>query len=136
MAVPKGVRIGGRQKGSKNRIDRGKAHQSSHIVALASDRIRQILEGKLPCSVCRGKGKTQFQPRSQDGKIGIRPCQSCWGAKFEQLSPELISRTALEIRGEAYPKLKAIEHTGADGGPIQASVTVRFMKSPHANATD
>ena len=121
-----GRKTGGRVKGSRTiQIQR----QGNRLVIKASERIRQILEGKLPCSVCRGVGRTKYQPKGPDGKTSDRTCLSCYGSKFEQLSPELIARTALSIREEAYPKLKAVEHTGAEGGPLQAAITVRFVES-------
>ena len=55
-----GRKTGGRVKGSRTlQIQR----QGNRLVIKASERIRQILEGKLPCSVCRGVGRTKYQPK-------------------------------------------------------------------------
>ncbi len=83
---------------------------------LASKTIEETLNLTLACSVCRGKGKTEFQPAR--GASGIRRCQSCWGSGKETISPELRVNTSLQLLNYGYPKLQAIEHTGDAGGAV------------------
>src|SRR5271166_2274597 len=114
-----GERRGGRRKGSRNKNSLAIEHRGNPMVLLSSTRVQQILEGKMPCSVCRGKGKTKFQPashRNADGEFVLRDlkdtkCRSCYGSGFEQLDPALIGKVAIAVRGEAYPQLKAVEHS-------------------------
>ena len=123
-----GERRGGRQKGSVNKTTKllqGLGNDPAH--ATASERLRQIVEGRLPCQKCHGKGKTKYQ--AGEGKVFERRCESCYGEGLEKLSPELIAKVALAFRREFVPELKAIEHRGPDGGPVQAAITVRFVKA-------
>lgn len=116
----------GRPKGSINKATEALGRQKDPLVVLSSARVKEILTGKLPCSVCRGKGKTKYQPAKGESKLFDRTCLSCYGSKYEKISPELMAKVALEVREYGFPKRKAIEVTGEDGGPIQA-VTVRFV---------
>jgi hypothetical protein len=43
-----------------------------------------------------------------------------------ELSPAQIQAAKIVI-GKIIPDLKAIEHSGPDGGPVQSSVTVEFI---------
>lgn len=117
--------MGGRKAGTPNQSTLTVIRQGSEIVKVASQRIQQILNGKLPCSVCRGKGMTKYQPKGPTGETHERTCQSCYGSKYETLSPELIGKVALEVRAEAYPKLKAIEFSNPDGSLRPAWVVVK-----------
>lgn len=123
-----GKKTGGRKKGSLNKLTLALGRQSDPLVSKANERIQQILDGKLPCSVCRGKGRTPYQPAKGESKLLDRTCQSCYGSKLEQLAPELIAKVALEVREYGYPKRKAIEVSGGpDGEPIQARVIVEYV---------
>lgn len=142
MAVPKGTRIGGRKKGTPNKRTAALEHRGDPLVKLSAQRIHEILSGTLKCSVCRGARKTEFRLKAgahADGcpgspcccrGISTRPCASCNETGYEQLSPDIILKASLAVREEAYPKLKAVEHTGPGGGPLQAAITVRFIKAP------
>lgn len=110
-----GKKTGGRKKGSINKLTAAMDRQADPLVLHSNVKIRQILEGKLPCTVCRGKGRTRYQPAKGENKLLDRTCQSCYGSKLEQLSPELIAKVALEIREYGYPKRKAIEVSNPDG---------------------
>src|SRR5690242_1795873 len=91
-----------------------------------------IADNKLPCGVCRGKGKTPYkladgshakdcaitEARLVKGKlkctcngVGERVCESCYGTLFEACSPELRGKMHAELAQYVAPKRKAIEVT-------------------------
>lgn len=142
-----GKKTGGKVKGSKNRITKLKEKLAGGLpiekgVAFAE----LVLDGKVPCGVCHGKGKTKFQPRRKkvdglwvDGvadmedneiapKLGERTCQSCYGSGLERLSPGERLRAALDLIEYGYAKKKAIEVSGPDGGAIQHAMTVKYVE--------
>lgn len=51
-------------------------------------------------------------------------------AQVVQQSPKDAMRLWLDSIEYVMPKLSRTEHTGEDGGPVQASVTVTFVKPP------
>lgn len=57
----------------------------------------------LKCNVCRGKLKTKY--KRDDGRLGERICESCYGSGYEIVSPEL--------RGKMWAKWHSI--TGQSG---------------------
>lgn len=130
MAGGVGNRGKGRPKGSVNKATEALGRQKDPLVVLSTSRIKEILTGKLPCSVCRGVGRTRYQPAKGGDKLADRTCLSCYGSKYEKISPELMSKVALEVREYGYPKRKAIEVTGEDGGPVEANMTVTFVQPP------
>lgn len=134
MPVPKGQRYGGRQKGTTNKVTQEARGALGPLILRAKETAQQILDMTLPCSVCRGAGKTEFQPAK--GHSGVRRCQSCWGSGKEKVSPELRARIALDALEYGNPKLRAIEHTGVDGGPIQLGVRVISVKAGPLERTD
>lgn len=84
-----------------------------------------VVENKLPCGVCRGTGKTKFQPAGSERFSGERTCQSCWGSKMERIDPKLRTWAAAELLQYCEPKRKALEVTGEGGkGPVQIGVRV------------
>ena len=87
----------------------------------------RITNGELECSVCFGKGKTYY--RGDDGLPKLRGCQSCWGTLREKISPGDRLRAATELAQYVLPKLRAIEHTGKDGGPILLSLAESMRKA-------
>jgi DnaJ-class molecular chaperone len=122
-----GEHRGGRKKGVVNRTTKliqGLIMSPAHETA--TERLQQIVEGKLPCQKCHGKGKTKYQ--SGAGKIFERRCESCYGEGLEKLSPELIGKVAMFLRREVVPDLKAIEHSGSDTKP-PIGVRVVLVKS-------
>ena len=84
--------------------------------------------GELPCSVCRGEGKTKFQPAKGLSKLASRTCQSCYGSGREVLSPKDRIAAAEYLGRRLEPHLSAVEVTGQDGGPIQAKLEVEFVE--------
>lgn len=103
----------------------------------------EIALNKLQCGVCRGKLKTKYQLlpgqhakgckislKSDTGctceGIGERTCLSCYGSGWEACSPELRGKMEAELAQYLYPKRKAIEHTGPDGGPVGIKLIVEF----------
>lgn len=128
-----GRKTGGRVKGSVNRTTKLKNQLTSGLpvekgVAFAT----LVLDGKVPCGVCHGKGKTKYQPRRKkvDGlwidatadmqdeeivKFGERTCQSCYGSGLERLSPSERLRAALDLIEYGYAKKKAVDVTNSDG---------------------
>lgn len=65
----------------------------------------------IPCAVCRGKGKTKFQPGKSEAP-GERVCQSCWGEKLERIDPKASQAAATTLLEYCETKLKAVEMTG------------------------
>ena len=59
-----------------------------------------------------------------------RTCQSCYGSKYEQLAPELVGKVAIAVRGEAYPQLKAVDHSNTDGSLRPQWVVVKPGEVP------
>lgn len=62
--------------------------------------------------------------------IGTRTCLSCYGTLFEACSPELRGKMYAELATYVHTKLKAIEHTGADGAALPSwQVVLKTVKS-------
>ena len=160
MAIRK--KTGGRKAGTPNKETVSLQQLLDRVGCDPREIMAMIALNKLPCGVCRGTGKTLYKkplkPRVKCENCGYenpvafvhckvcegqpevelahRICMSCYGTLMEACSPQLRGSMCGELLQYQMPKRKAIEHTGADGVPIQATVTVRFVKSPHANATD
>ena len=137
----------GRKKSGLNKVTLALAHRDDSLVQLSTLRVRQILNDQMPCSVCRGEKITLFRlpdgahskeckSAGSGGKsctckgISHRPCQSCNESGFEQLSPELVGKVAIAVRGEAYPQLKAVEHSNPDGSMRPQWVVVKPGEVP------
>lgn len=133
MPRPKGLpKTGGRKPGSVNAITGYLAFRpegwSPFQVLFAGAR------NELPCSKCRGSGRTKYwkrQNRRDLGKLCSRVCESCYGDKLERLSPETILKAAAELAQYESPKKKAIEVTGEDGGPVTACIELIVRKAVH-----
>lgn len=70
-----------------------------------------VMTNTLPCGVCRGLGKTKYQPGgSEDGKP--RTCQSCWNSKMERIDPKVRQASAESLLDRFMAKLKHVEHSG------------------------
>lgn len=82
----------------------------------------QIARGELPCNVCRGSGKTKYQPSHGDEVVFERRCQSCYGSGKEKIGPRDRGWAAAELASYLAPKLKAVEVTGAEGGAVQVTL--------------
>lgn len=149
--MAQGKKTGGRKKGSINRKTKLKQKLTSGLpvekgVAFAE----LVLDGKVPCGVCHGKGKTKFQPKRKkidglwvDGvsdmeetsqKLGERTCQSCYGSGLERLSPGERLRAALELIEYGYAKKKAVDITNSDGSMRPSwAVVVPDVINPNSN---
>lgn len=120
-----GKKTGGRLKGSVNKSTAYR--RSSNDPDFDPFAImRALARGELKCRVCHGVGKTKFQPRHGRALI-VRVCESCWGAGKEQIAPELSGKMASELAQYQAPKLRAIEHTGPLGGPIEVELNLKAL---------
>lgn len=137
-SAPKGSRgfgnAGGRKKGVPNKRS-GTIRE--RVEALGGDYLAYLVHtmmNNIPCGVCRGEGKTKFQPGANSVRFqGVRTCQSCWGSKLEKIAPEASQRAATTLMEYCEAKRKAIEISGPDGGPMQAKVTVEFVSATPAS---
>lgn len=105
----------GRRAGVPNKAS---ATVRERLALMECDHIGYLIatiDNNVPCRVCRGKGKTMYQAGS-DGKV--RTCQSCWGDGKERIEPKEARASACELLKYTHQQLKAVELTGADGGPI------------------
>ena len=120
--MPKGAKYGGRTKGTPNKQTLA---VKERIAALGGDYVLYLVKtmnNQIPCSVCRGKGKTPFQPLN-GADPGNRTCQSCWGSKLEKLAPKESAWAAAELMSYCEAKRKAIDLTGTIGvGDIAAQL--------------
>ncbi len=110
--MPKGIRYGGRAKGTQNKStltirDRIQALGNKGPV----EYLIATMTNKIPCVTCKGKGKTKFQPKGDAAFPGERTCQSCWGSGWERIAPAQSQAAASDLMGYLAPKLKAIEHS-------------------------
>ena len=69
--------------------------------------------------------------RRGDNRSCERTCESCYGSALEKISPELKGKMNAELAGYIYPKLRSIEHSGEDGGPLMPPIIrVVYVDSP------
>ncbi len=125
--MAKGHKTGGRRKGSGNK---NTATLRERIMNFGCDPfavLADIAKGELDCGVCLGKGKTRYQAAGDAERSFERICQSCYGSKRERISPAERGKAAAELAQYLEAKRKAIEHSGPEGGPVQARVTVEFV---------
>lgn len=134
--MPKGAKYGGRTKGTANKVTQGVAEKLERLGCDPITGLATIAGGDLPCNVCRGEGKTKFQPARGLTKLATRTCESCYGSGKEKVSPGERLKAYSDLASYVYPKRKAVEHTGLDGGPIQHAMRVTFVKSPNAKPSD
>lgn len=130
MAQPKGVRYGGRQKGTPNRktvdIQEKLAHLKCDPVAI----LAHIATRQIPCGTCIDKnrkptGKTAYKLPADShaakckgspctcAGIGERVCESCFGTKWERINVKDMGDAAGKLARMIVPELKAIEISGA-----------------------
>lgn len=117
-----GERRGGRKAGTPNKLTNGLKERLASWDCDPFQVLANIARGELQCGVCRGEGRTKFQPGGQakgSRAPGVRICQSCWGSGLERISPAERGKAAAELCQYVEAKRKAIEHTGAEGGPIE-----------------
>ena len=79
----------------------------------------------IPCPTCGGE-PYRNEP---ENKLAERTCQSCYGSGKENVSPELRGKMLTELANYVHPKLKAVEHTGKDGGPIDNTMRLVFVEA-------
>jgi hypothetical protein len=120
-----GRKTGGRKAGTPNKSTGYLAAKPADFSPFAQAIL--IAKNKLPCTVCRGTGKTKYRVPNSD-KIAQRTCESCYGDKLERLSPETILKACTELMQYEDAKKRAVEVTGEGGGPIQTALTVEFVR--------
>ncbi len=108
---PKGTRPSGRKKGTPNKSTLSIQEKLDAIGCDPYTGMATIAINKLPCGVCRGKGKTPY--KTEDGEIRTRKCESCYGTLFEACSPELRGKMYAELAQYVGAKRKAIEMSGS-----------------------
>ncbi len=126
--MAEGRKTGGRKAGTPNKST---LTVRERIAKLGGDPVAYLvatMRNIVPCATCRGEGKTKFQPAGSTRFQGIRTCQSCWGSKLEKISPNESADAARTLMDYIAPRLKAIEHTGADGGPIEHEHIIRLVE--------
>lgn len=100
----------GRKKGSVNKSTEDIMQKLARLGCDPMEGMAIIALNRLPCGVCRGKGKTPY--KLPDGGIGTRTCESCYGTLYENCSPELRGKMNAEIAQYIAPKRKALEISG------------------------
>jgi hypothetical protein len=58
-------------------------------------------------------------------EVGVNPFVVMAQLAKDGKTEEIRGRNAAELAGYMQPKLRAIEHTGAGGGPIEANISAR-----------
>jgi hypothetical protein len=121
----------GRKKGTPNSAT---VELNALLYGMGCDpkqRLALVAMGELPCTVCRGSGRTKYKHIAKDGAEQIldRICESCYGTLKEKISPDLIFRASAELLQYQLPKRKAVELTGADGAPLDNRMTVVFVEA-------
>ncbi|MBZ5607253.1 MAG: hypothetical protein LAP38_03275 [Acidobacteriia bacterium] len=109
-------KIGGRAKGTPNKLTREAIEILERLGCNPIEGMARIAQGDVPCRVCRGKGKTLYQP-ARGKELAERTCESCYGRGLEIITPELSGKMYAELAQYIFPKRKAIEHTVTETGP-------------------
>ncbi len=134
-----GKRAGaGRPAGVKDSTPRGE-HKTLSARACAIHGIdpfevaAMIAKGELPCMVCRGKGKTKYQPAR--GEIKERTCESCYGSGREKIAPRERLLAAKFLGDKQEGNRISVQHSGDEDSPLRHTIKVRFVK-PDATHSD
>jgi DnaJ-class molecular chaperone len=127
-----GERRGGRQKGTVNKSiqtirERLAAMNCDYIGYLAN-----TVNNNVPCAVCRGAGKTKFQPKGGERFSGERTCQSCWGSGLERIEPKESAKAAAELMSYCEAKRKPVDDTGNADDNHNIRVTVEYVSAAKA----
>ena len=122
-----GERRGGRKLGTPNKNSTRVAEICNRLKCDPVELMVKICKGDLPCGVCHGAGRSPFQP-ARGESIGVRTCESCYGSGKERIGPRERQAAASDLMGFIYPKLKAIELTGADGEALDMKMVVEFVR--------
>jgi hypothetical protein len=100
---------------SKNQEVKSKKRVRERLEDLGCDIVEYLaltVQNRVPCGVCRGRGRTPFQPGAGKDEPRSRPCQSCWGSKLERLKPSERAQAASDLLQYTERKLKSVEHSG------------------------
>ena len=118
--MAKGIKSGGRQKGTPNKIN---AEVAARLAGLGCDPIEGMVKIALrecECPTCQGTLRAKYTL----GPVGIyldpdsgkmMTCRTCWGTGKEPILPELRGKMFAELAQYIAPKRKAIEHSPGDG---------------------
>lgn len=129
MSWPKGKprpENAGRKKGTPNKKTQAIQDILDRMGCNVFEGMAKIAMGRIPCGTCHGKGKTPV--KALDGTHYDRVCESCYGSLLEKVTPQTRANMYAELAQYIAPKRKAIEHTGADGGPLNHKLEVEFVK--------
>lgn len=135
MANTTGKKFGGRAKGTPNRATTTLQERLSRLRCDPIEGLAMISLRRVSCGTCIDKnlkptGRTKFN--LPDGKhaekcrihkglecscegIAERPCQSCFGTKWERISVETKLRADTELASYVEAKRKAVELSNPDG---------------------
>jgi hypothetical protein len=91
--------------------------------------LANTVNNQLPCTVCRGAGKTKFQPRGGERFSGERTCQSCWGSGLEKVSPELGNKAATTLMEYCEAKRKPVDKDGSSDDNLHVGIRVVLVKA-------
>ncbi len=117
-----GAKTGGRVKGSTNKTKGSIALKLAGWKCDPFHVLAQIALGDLPCNVCRGKGKTRYQAASDGDRTFERVCQSCYGSKWERISPAERAKASSDLAKYIQPTLASMQVSGPEGDPIAIRV--------------
>lgn len=96
-----------------------------------AETLMDIIEAKLTCGKCEGTGLVQFFDVAPDGSLVLkqtRVCGVCEGRKNRPIPTNLILSATSELLSYIAPKLKAVEHSGPEGGPVPVAHVLKFVK--------
>jgi hypothetical protein len=136
-----GERFGGRQVGTVNKRTEAVAMTFTRLRCNPLALMLTIALNKLPCGVCRGKGKTRYklaeerpcleceggEPNgaatrqcwacsgTQRQRLAERTCESCYGSLMETCNPELRGKMASDACKYYAPQLRSVEVSGTIG---------------------
>lgn len=131
----KGIKTGGRQKGTPNKATATLRERLQRLGCDPMEGLAFVSLRRIPCGTCIDKnrkptGRTKFNlPEGKHAEkcrirkglacscegISDRPCQSCFGTKWEKISVETKLRADTELAAYLEPKRKAIEVSNPDG---------------------
>lgn len=124
----------------KGRIDKRTSGIRERLIQLKCDYVQYLaltVNNQVECGVCRGKGKTQFQPANGETASKERTCQSCWGSGLERLAPKERAWAAGELMQYCEAKLKQVDHTSSDGSnrPVWVVNVAQQVQQPQVIET-
>ncbi len=143
--APPGVRYGGRAKGTPNKSVATIEAVIARMKRPPQEILASIAENDVECPVCRGAGGWEPKQTELDAnQLAVKQivsstnpkavpnhwqqCKDCKGTGREPIPAKLSSWCSAELMQYAFAKRKAIEITGADGGPIKTRHELVFVK--------